>query len=103
MFNFIPQIKKPWRRANFPIVSDRVIQEKLKEVKNKYQEAVHHKGRATDAEGNTYSFNLKSSTFIIALPAWRKEVQANTFLNDEQKRDKVECLLDYIGPATTRC
>ena len=46
MFNFIPQIKKPWRRANFPMVSDRVIQEKLKEAKNKYQEAVHHKGRA---------------------------------------------------------
>ena len=40
------------------MVSDRVIQEKLKEAKNKYQEAVHHKGRATDAEGNTYSFNL---------------------------------------------
>ena len=93
MIDIIPQIKKPWRRANFPMVSDRVIQEKLKEAKNKYQEAVHHKGRATDAEGNTYSFNLKSSTFIIAHPAWRKEVQADILLNDEQKRDKVECLL----------
>ena len=104
MFNFIPQIKKPWRRANFPIVSDRVIQEKLK---NKYQEAVHHeavhhKGRATDAEGNTYSYNLESSTFNIALPAWREEVQTDILLNDEQKRDKVECLLDLIGPAPTR-
>ena len=103
MTNFIPQIKKPWRRANFPMVSDRVIQEKLKEAKNKYEEAVHRKGRATDAEGNTYSFNLESSTFNIALPAWREQVQADILLNDEQKRDKVECLLDYIGPATTRC
>ena len=102
MINFIPQIKKPWRRANFPIVSDRVIQEKLKEVKNKYQEAVHHKGRATNAEGNKYSYNLESSTFHIALPAWREEVQTDILLNDEQKRDKVECLLDLIGPAPTR-
>ena len=35
------------------MVSDRVIQEKLKEEKNKYQEAVHHKGRSTVAEGNS--------------------------------------------------
>ena len=100
--NFIPQIKKPWRRGNFPMVSDRVIQEKLKEAKNKYQEAVHHKGRATDAEGNTYIFNLESNTFNIALPAWREEVQADILLSEAQKNDKVECLLDYIGPAATR-
>ena len=85
------------------MVSDRVIQEKLKEHKNKYQEAVHHKGRATDAESNSYSYYLESSTFNIAFPAWREEVQADILLNDEQKRDKVECLLDYTGPAATRC
>ena len=63
---------------------------------------MHHKGRATDAEGNTYSYNLESSTFNIALPAWREEVQTDILLNDEQKRDKVECLLDFIGPEATR-
>ena len=71
------------------MVSDRVIQEKLKEAKNKYQEAVQYKGRATDAEGNTYSFTLESSTFNIALPAWRMEVQANILLSETQKNDKV--------------
>ena len=79
------------------MVSDRVIQEKLKEEKNKYQEAVHHKGRETVAEGNTYSIKLESTTFNIALPAWREQLQA-----DEQKRDKIESLLDFIGPAATR-
>ena len=63
---------------------------------------MHHKGRATDAEGNTYSFTLESSTFNIALPAWRMEVQADILLSETQKNDKVECLLDYIGPAATR-
>ena len=84
------------------MVSDRVIQEKLKEAKNKYQEAVHNKGRAADAEDNTYSFSLESSTFNIALPAWREEVQADILLSEAQNNDKVECLLDYIGPAATR-
>ena len=84
------------------MVSDRVIQEKLKEEKNKYQEAVHHKGRATVAEGNTYSIKLESTTFNIALPAWREQVQADILLADEQKRDKIEILLDFIGPAATR-
>ena len=84
------------------MVSDRVIQEKLKGEKNKYQEAVHHKGRATVAEGNTYSIKLESTTFNIALPAWREQVQTDILLSDEPKRDKVESLLDFIRPAATR-
>ena len=59
--------------------------------------------KTTTTVGNTYSFNLESSTFNIALPAWRMEVQADILLSETQKNDKVECLLDYIGPATTRC
>ena len=92
----------PWRRGNFPIVSDKVIQEKLKAEKNNYQNAVHYKGRTTEEEGNTYSTKLESSTFNIALPAWREQVQADILLTDEQKREKVETLLDFIAPAATR-
>ena len=84
------------------MVSDRVIQEKLKEEKNKYQEAVHHKGRETVAEGNTYSIKLESTTFKIALLALREQVHTDILLSDEPKRDKVESLLDFIGPAATR-
>ena len=67
----------PWRRGNFPIVSDKVIQEKLKAEKNNYQNAVHYKGRTTEEEGNAYSTKLESSTFNIVLPAWRELVQAD--------------------------
>ena len=51
-------------------------------------------------EGN-YSTTLET-TFNIALPAWREEVQGDILLTEEKKREKIECLLDFIGPAATR-
>ena len=79
------------------MVSVRVMQEKLQEEKNKYQEAVH-----TVAEGITYSINLESTTFNIVLPAWGEQVQDDILLTDQQKRDHIESLLDFIGQAAAR-
>ena len=77
-----------------------MILEKLKEEKNKYQKAVHHRGRVLPGECN-YSTTLET-TFNNAQPAWREEVQGDILLTEEKKREKIECLLDFIGPAATR-
>ena len=41
-------------------------------------------------------------TFNIASPAWREEVESDIILTEEEKGEKIEVLLDYIGPGASR-
>lgn len=91
-----------WIKAGFPLVSDRFILERIKEAKEKYQENVKRKGRMTEEECEAYSNQLDTTTFDISLPAWREQVLADSLLTEEEKRQKVDTMLDFIGPAATR-
>ena len=63
---------------------------------------MHRKGKTTEVEKAAYSTSLETVTFNIASPACREEVEADIILTEEEKRQKIEVLLDYIGPGATR-
>ena len=86
------------------MVSDWTIKKKLKDLKDSYQGAVHShkKGKTPEVEKAAYSASLETMTFNIASPAWREEVEADIILTEEEKRQKIEVLLDYIGPGASR-
>ena len=52
-------------------------------------------------EKAAYSASLETMTFNIASPAWR-EVESDIILTEEEKKEKIEVLLDYIGPGASR-
>ena len=80
------------------MIFDRLIRKKLKELKDRYQDAVHRKGKTHEVEAAAFSAILGTATFNIAMPAWREEVEADILLTPEEKREKIEVLHDYIGP-----
>ena len=53
-------------------------------------------------EKAAYSASLETMTFNIASPAWREEVESDIILTEEEKKEKIEVLLDYIGPGASR-
>ena len=53
-------------------------------------------------EKAAYSASLETVTFNITNPAWREELEADIILTEEEKRENIEVLLDYIGPGATR-
>ena len=61
----------------------------------------HRKGKTTEVEKAAYSASLETMTFNIASPAWR-EVESDIILTEEEKKEKIEVLLDYIGPGASR-
>ena len=67
-----------------------------------YQEAEQRKGKSTEVEKAAYSASFKKVTFNIASPAWREEVESDIILTEEEKGEKIEVLLDYIGPGASR-
>ena len=67
------------------MVSDWIIKKKLKDLKDSSQGAVHMKGKTTEVEKAAYS-------------ARREEVKADIILTEEEKRENMEVLLDYIEP-----
>ena len=80
-----------------------MIKKKLKALKDRYQEAVHRRGKTTEVEAAAFSASLgTTSTFNIAMTAWREEVEADIVLTAEEKREMIEVLLDYIGPGASR-
>ena len=79
-----------------------MIKKKLKALKDRYQEAVHRRGKTTEVEAAAFSASLGTTTFNIAMTAWREEVEADIVLTAEEKREKIEVLLDYIGPGASR-
>ena len=52
-------------------------------------------------EKTVYSASLETVIFNIASPAWREEVEADIILTEEEKRENIEVLLDYIGPGAS--
>ena len=79
-----------------------MIRKKLNELKDRYQDAVHRKGKTLEVEATAFSASLGTATFNVAMPAWREEVEADILLTPEEKREKIEVLQDYIGPGDSR-
>ena len=83
------------------MIFDRLIRKKLKELKDRYQDAVHRKGKTHEVEAAVFSASLDTATFNIAMPAWREEVEADVLLTPEEKI-MIEVMHDYIGPGASR-
>ena len=81
------------------MVSDWTIKKKLKDPKGAVHS--HKKGKTTEVEKAAYSTSLETMTFNIASPAWR-EVESDIILTEEEKKEKIEVLLDYIGAGASR-
>ena len=96
------KVKKLWKIGNCPLIFDRLIRKKLKELKDRYQDAVHRKGKTLEVEATAFSASLGTATFNVAMPAWREEVEADILLTPEEKKEKIEVLQDYIGPGASR-
>ena len=57
---------------------------------------MHRKGNTREVEAAAFSASLGTTTFNIAMPAWREEVEADILLTPEEKRENIEVLQDYI-------
>ena len=83
------KVKKLWKIGNFPLIFDSLIRKKLIELKDRYQDAVHQKGKTCEVEAAAFSASLGTATFNIAMPACREEVEADILLTPVEKREKI--------------
>ena len=63
---------------------------------------MHRKWKISEVEAAAFSTSLGTTTFKNVMPAWREEVEADILLTQEEKREKIEVLQDYIRPGASR-
>ena len=88
------RIKEPWRI--FPCIQDSKAIEKLKRLKVRYEKSIRKE------PDDPAMIQELQAIFSLAVSNFKDVILGDTVLSPEERRTKLEILLDYLGPEATR-